>query len=174
MAQLDRLQYGARQTVASARHQLPLEQLTRIGFAAKGAVYSLTGILAFKLETGNGGETTDSKGVISRIAGQPFGEVAVAVIAVGLLAYAAWRFVCAFGDSDKDGSGAKGLAKRAGYFFSALFHASAGIFAFRLLTGNGGGGGNAQGWIARVMDAPGGEFLLVLAGLGIVAHGALQ
>lgn len=174
MAQMDRFQYGVRQSVSSVRHHGALEKLTRIGFIAKGVVYSLIGVLALRAAAGNGGDTIDSRGAISRIATQPFGDVLVAVIGVGLLAYAAWRLVCAFDGTEETGSGASAIVKRAGYFFSGLFHASAGVFAFRLLTGNGSSGDNTQSWTARLMNAPGGEVLLALAAIAVVGYGLYQ
>jgi hypothetical protein len=105
-------------------------------------VYLLIGILALQAAFGRGGETTGKEGAIQQIAAQPFGEFALAVIGIGLLAYAAWRILCGVMDLEHEGDRPTGLAKRIGYFASGAVYASAGVFALRLLTGNGGGGGN--------------------------------
>src|SRR5688572_29392890 len=102
--------------------------LTRIGFAAKGVVYLLIGVLALKTAFREGGETTDKEGAIEHIASGPFGEVALAIIGVGLLAYAAWRFLAAFLDLEHFGDRPTGIAKRLGYFASGAIYTSAGWF----------------------------------------------
>ena len=154
------------------QNQNAFEKLTRVGFIAKGVVYLFIGVLALMAAFGNGGETTDKKGVLTRISNEPFGEFAVGLMGAGLLAYAAWRILCAVTDSEHEGSGAKGVAKRIGYLASGVIHASAGIFAFRLLINSGGGGGGGtQSWSARLMNAPGGELLLAGIGAAVTVAG---
>lgn len=148
---------------------------TRIGFACKGVVYMLIGILALKTAFREGGETTNKEGAIEHIAGQPFGEIALAIIGVGLLAYAAWRLMTAALDTEHKGDRPTGLAKRIAYVASGLLYASAGLFALKLLTGNGASKGDgAATWTARLMDAPGGILLVSLVGLILVGYGAMQ
>jgi hypothetical protein len=150
-------------------------KFTRIGFASKGVVYLLIGLLALKAAFGQGGETTDKQGVLQRIAGQPFGEIALTIIGLGLLAYALWRILCGVFDLEHEGDKPKGLAKRIGYFASGALYASAGILAFKLLTGNGGGGGNGTAtWTARLMNAPGGTILVAIVGAIVIGAGVMQ
>jgi hypothetical protein len=152
-----------------------LVKFTRIGFACKGLVYLLIGLLALKAAFGQGGQTTDRDGVLQYIAAQPFGEAALIVIGIGLLAYAAWRVLCGAMDLEHEGDKPTGLAKRIGYFVSGGLYASAGFFAFKLLTGNGGAKGNgAATWTARLMEAPGGVLLVALAGAIIAGAGVMQ
>jgi hypothetical protein len=172
MARTGNLSYGLAQT-----HRHGFEMLTRAGLAAKGVVYMLIGILALMAALGEGGETTNSKGAVSRIAEQPFGEFALFLIGIGLIGYAVWRIACAFLDREHEGSDAKGVGKRTYYFVSALIYISTAIFAFRLAMGDGasgGGGGSTQTWTARLMDQPMGVFLVVLIGGAIVAAGIGQ
>jgi hypothetical protein len=111
------------------------EKLTRIGFASKGVVYVVLGLLAFMAATGNGGETASKQSVIERIARAPFGELMLIVIVVGLLAYAAWRFVAAFKDTDHKGSDAKGLGKRTAYVASGITYMALALTAVQILLG---------------------------------------
>jgi hypothetical protein len=171
MARIGNIDYHAR----AIRHSDSLEKLMRVGFVCKGIVYVLIGILALLVALGEGGETTGSKGAVARIASQPFGEFALAVIGVGLLAYALWRFICAFRDSEHEGSDAKGMSKRAGYVFSGAVYTSTAFYALQLLAGNGGSGGDqTQTWTARLMDAPAGVFLVFAAGVATVVGGLYQ
>src|SRR4051812_17233364 len=107
----------ARRGYRAVRRCNHLETLTRIGFLSKGVVYLLLGSLAVMAALHKGGQTTDQKGVIQFIAGKPFGELALSLIAAGLTGYAIWRFVCAISDVEGKGSDAKGLAARMGYAF---------------------------------------------------------
>ena len=58
----------------------------RIGYATKGVVYMIVGGLAVAAAWGAGGSTTGSKGAISEIGSQPYGQVLLWVVAVGLAA----------------------------------------------------------------------------------------
>ena len=175
MARLNTVGYDARNGVNAVRHSSWLEKLTRVGFACKGLVYALIGILALMAAFGNGGETTDQKGVLNRVAEQPFGEFALAIIGVGLLAYAVWRFCSAVFDTEGDGSSGKGMAKRAGYFISGLIYTSVAIYALRMLTGDGGSTGSSSASLtARLLNAPAGTLLVVAVGLAIIVAGVMQ
>jgi hypothetical protein len=176
MANYSGVQSTARQGFDAARHSGWLEWLTRIGFASKGVVYFLIGMLALMLAFQEGGETTGSEGVLRKVAGQPFGEFALIVIGIGMLAYAFWRLMSAVKDTDDAGSDAKGKAKRVGYFISSLLHGSLAMYAFNLVAGNGGGGAGdgARSMTARLMDAPMGVFLVIAVGIVVIVTGIAQ
>jgi hypothetical protein len=132
-------------------------------------------MLALLAAFGQGGETTDKKGAVSNIAGQPFGEFALVVIGVGLLAYAMWRYLCAFKDADNEGSDAKGLGKRAAHLFSGIIHTSLGIYALQFVMGNGAGGGDeVPSWTARAMQVPAGKWLIAALGVAVIIGGIEQ
>ena len=99
--------------------------LARFGFAAKGVVYMIIGVLAVLAAFGDRGEqTTDSRGALQEVLTQPFGQVLLGVIAVGLFGYAAWRFVQAIFDTENKGSDAKGIFTRIGYAGIGVLYAS--------------------------------------------------
>jgi hypothetical protein len=89
-----------------------VEKLARFGYAAKGVVYAVIGILALQLALGQGGEATGPEGALSTIGQQPFGRALLAIMAAGLLAYALWRLVQAAVDPEHKGTDAKGLGQR--------------------------------------------------------------
>ncbi len=62
-----------------------------------------------------GRETTGSRGALEEIVQQPFGQVLLAIIALGLLGYGGWKLIQAFRDPEHVGRDAKGVAKRIGY-----------------------------------------------------------
>jgi hypothetical protein len=152
-----------------------VERCARVGYAAKGAVYAIIGVLAVQVALGEGGRTTDSEGALSSVAAQPFGAVLLALLALGLVGFVVWRFVQAFVDPEHKGTKPKGLGQRALYLFSGLIYAGLALSALQLLLGRArrGGGNSTQGWTARLLEQPFGQVLVALVGLGVIGY-ALQ
>lgn len=154
-----------------------IERLARLGYAAIGVVYMIVGGLAAAAGFGRGGSTGGRDSAFQFILGQPFGRVALAVIAAGLTGYVLWRFISAATDSEHRGSDAKGWAIRAGSVGRGLAYALLCIEVIRLLTkGSSGAGGEQQTdhWTATIMEKPFGRWLIAAVGLGIVVYGAYQ
>lgn len=152
-----------------------LVRLGRLGYVAKGIVYSVIGFLAVEAAFGRGGKTTDSKGALRVIGDSPFGKFALVVIALGLFGYAAWRLVSAATDAEKRGDQASSIAMRLGDAFRGLAYASLGVWALRLLTHKSAGSGNAApGFVARIMGMPGGRFIVIAAGLAFIGYAVYQ
>lgn len=143
--------------------------LARLGYAAKGVVYLIIGGLAAKLADGKGGAATDQKGALQTIYDQPFGRFLLAVVAIGLIAFALWSFIQAIFDTEGAGRRAKGAVKRIGYAAVGLGYLVTAIGAFSLVAGSGSGGQNStastQDWTARLLKLPFGVALVALVGL---------
>jgi hypothetical protein len=150
-----------------------IEPLGRFGYAAKGLVYAIVGVLAMQAALGAGGATTDTRGALQRIVEAPFGRVLLSIVAVGLLGYAIWRLVQAFLDTENKGSDGKGYAMRAFYAIVGVLYLGLALSAMQLVLGNG-GGGNEQGWTARLLAQPFGRVLVGLIGLGVIGAGVYQ
>ncbi|HEU4631906.1 MAG TPA: DUF1206 domain-containing protein [Gemmatimonadaceae bacterium] len=164
-------------TRAAAREMAPwVEPLARAGYATKGAVYLIIGILAAQAAFGAGGAVTDSEGAFATILRQPLGQLLLVLVAVGLFGYALWRLVTAVADTEREGSDARGIAVRTGFAARALVYAGLGVQALRLVSGNGGGSGGdrAEDWTARALALPAGRWLVGLAGAGVVVYGLYQ
>ncbi len=98
-----------------------METLARFGYVAKGFVYAAIGILALLAAFSvGGGETTDTTGALNAIARQPFGQILLILIAVGLVGYVIWRLIEAIQDPENKGTDAKGIFARLGYLLSGL------------------------------------------------------
>src|SRR5690348_10060803 len=97
-----------------------LELLARLGYAARGTVNLIVGILALLASLGRGGGTTGSKGALEVILSQPLGAVLLTIVAIGLFGFALWRCLQALVDADGLGRSAKSVALRVGRGFSAL------------------------------------------------------
>src|SRR5258708_20021544 len=89
-----------------------IERLARFGCAARGLVYILVGVLAAEAAA-VGGRATDAHGAIQAIGQQHFGTVFLLVVALGLAAYAVWRFAPAWLDLERQGTDVQAPAPRA-------------------------------------------------------------
>ena len=152
-----------------------MRRLARFGYAAKGVVYVVMGVLAAMTAAGIGGKTTDQAGVFRAIASIPSGRVLLGVVAVGLAGYVLWRTLQAVADPDGEGTDLRAVAKRLGYAGSALLHAGLAFSAARLVVGASGGGGSAsESLTARVLAQPLGWVLVAAIGAGVVLGGLYQ
>lgn len=106
-----------------------IKNIARTGYAAKGVVYALTGILALGAAIGLGNSTEGKLGVLKFLEDQPFGKVLLGLMGLGLLCYAFWRFFQSVNDPENMGSDNKGLGKRIGFFFSGMVYSGLGIFS---------------------------------------------
>lgn len=169
---------AGRQARQTARKASPgLVAFGRFGHAVKGVVYVLIGALAVQVALGRGGETTDSKGALAKIAQAPFGQMLLIAVALGLVGYALWCFLQAALDTDDEGRDAKGIVKRLGHAGSGLVHASLALSALRLLqTGNAGESSSAstQSWTAQLLGKPFGQLLVAVVGLVVIGIGGYR
>ncbi len=158
-----------------------VEKIARLGYAVKGVLYFVIGVLAVMAAFGGGGKTAGSRGAIRTLSEAPFGQVLLWVVAAGLAAYALWRFVQCFLDPDDKGSDAGGIVKRIGYFASGLLHAGLTVWLVQALLsgggpsgGSGSGSGGAQDWTATLMQQPFGRWIVGLGGLAVIGYGLYQ
>jgi hypothetical protein len=149
-----------------------VEWAGRLGLVAKGAIYAIIGVLAIAVPLDLGGKPSDREGALRTVAQQPFGKVLLIALAIGFAGYAVWRFVQAFLDRDDEGTGAKALAKRAGYLGRGLIYAASCALAVALVVGAGGGGGDEQQETARVLEWPLGRWIVAAVGAGFAVAGA--
>lgn len=149
-----------------------IERVARLGFAAKGLVYVMTGALAARAAMGMQGKVTDPHGALATIPTLPMGRILLGLIAVGLLGYALWRGIAAFLDPERRGTKPKALAQRAGDFGKAVLHIGLALAAIRVLQGGVAheSGSTARGWSAELLSHPGGVVVLAAIGAGLVVY----
>lgn len=159
------------EAMSAAREVAPwIERLARLGYVCKGVVYGTVGVLALRAAF-DAGRVTDQRGALARLGDGPFGQSLLVVLALGLIGYALWQGVRAVLDPENQGHGAKGIAKRVGYFFSAFAYVGLALYAM----GRAGmgtprdGGGSQDEWTAQLMARPFGEWLVGLIGVGFLA-----
>jgi len=153
-----------------------IERLERFGYLTRGLIYAVIGVLALQLAIGAGGATTSPTSAIALIGRQPFGNVLLAVIAVGLAGYALWGFVRAIFDPLGRGTDRKGLMDRAGFLFSGVAYAALLIPTVLALLGKptGAAQGTTAGVPASLTSGPYGKWVVIAFGVFWFAVGAGQ
>jgi hypothetical protein len=145
------------------------EWVSRAGFVARGIVYLIIGVLALELALGNGGTNANQQGALRTIAAQPFGQVLLILVAVGLGGYALWRLargIVGHGPEDSD-SGLDRVAAIA----SGVVYAGLCAIAVEILVGSGSSSGGAQKTTAGVFAWPAGTWLVAIAGVVLIGVG---
>jgi hypothetical protein len=172
---------AATETVRAAPEQVAestwVDRLARVGLVAKGVSYGLVGVLAAALAIGGRGKATSREGALETLADETYGKVILVTLAFGFAAYGLWRLVQAIFDRDDDGTGAKGLVKRAGYLGRAFIYGVLTYTTVRLLAGSEvreSQTGEARKATAEVLDWPAGRWLVGLGGLILIGVGVFN
>lgn len=148
-----------------------IQILARAGYASRGILYLVVGLLALLSAAGMGGQTTSARGALEEILTQPFGRTLLVLMIGGLAGFALWRAIQSLFDADHHGRDAKSLVIRAGHLLSALTHGFLAYWAVRLMLamGNGGQGGPLSGLDQQTAMAVMVSAGALLIGIGI-AH----
>jgi hypothetical protein len=146
-------------------------RVARIGILARGVIHLLVGWLAIRIATGDAAERADQRGALSAVLRQPLGRGLVFLLALGFLAYAAWRIMEAVLDTED-----KGAPQRVGQAARAVLYLGlAGTAVTMALrgsdSGSGGGGGGSRDVATGVLGMTGGQWIVGLAGAAVVATG---
>jgi hypothetical protein len=152
-----------------------IDPLARFGFAVRGLVYMLVGVLAAAVALGLGRRPADSYGAIRTLGSPPSGPLVLAVVGVGLAAYALWRFAQCMLDLDGKGRTLQALIARVSFMASGLVHAGLAFTAISLCIGMRQGRSDAVRTLAgRIMDQRYGRWLVAAAGLAVIGGGLYQ
>lgn len=153
-----------------------VRSLNRFGFLMRGLLYIVIGLLALKLAFGMGGATTDPVSAIIVLGGQPFGDVLLALIAVGLSGYALWGFIRAILDPLDRGNDLNGLIDRAGFLLSGVSYAAMVVPTVQMLLSKSNGPflENTSTWWSKVATEPWGKWVVIGFGLFWVGVGIGQ
>lgn len=155
-----------------------LEHLARIGLIAYGVVHLLVAWLAIQLAWwGGGGEAADQSGAMATLAESPVGGPLLWVLAVGLIALAAWqaaeilRWRSGWSTSGK--ARAKALRKSGNALVKAVIYGTLAVLAIRFATGSGQSSSSSQQQTtAGVFGWPAGQWIVGATGLVLIGVGA--
>jgi len=162
-----------RQVKQAAREAAPwVEGLARAGYLARGVVYVVVALLAGRAAFGHR-HPAASRGAFMEVLRQPLGRVILGVLAIGLLGYAAWRFVQAVLDPERKGTKLKALGKRASYLFTSVVYVGMAAAAVRLALGGPPEHDRttAAEWVAPVMRHSLGRWAVLAVGLWVAGYG---
>lgn len=146
-----------------------MDHLARAGLVAYGVVHLLIAWVALQLAFGGSRREASSRGAFEELASQPFGEVALWAVAVGLALLVLWRLLEVVA-GHTDAEGADRWRRRATSGVKGVLYAVLAATALRTVTGSGGGGGRSL--TATVLNWPAGQLLVVVAGLAVLAYAA--
>lgn len=171
---------------ARARRQPLVQRAARGSLAARGVVYVVLAYLTARLAAGLPSRHASSQGALTSLVREPAGPELVAVLALGFVAYAAWRLLQAASrgelatDRRASERGAGGRARRAwpaggaervgrvGIAVAYLFLAAE---AVQTAVQGRAAHGSPTSEAARILAVPGGRELLFAIGLGVVVGG---
>lgn len=147
--------------------------LVRLGYAARGLTYILLGYIALST---SGDAEGGGKAVFDWLQEVPLGTPILWLMALGLIAYAAFKFISAIGDIQHRGSDTKGLLKRVGDGASGVAHTFLAYAAYQYATGSKStsGEGSSQEMAGSVLSAELGSVVIGLLGLGFIIGGIMQ
>jgi hypothetical protein len=160
------------QEIVERRPKQWIERLARFGYAAKGVVYGLVGVLAFLAAVNWGGQATSSEGAFLTVASQPFGKVLLILIALGLIGYVVWQFVQAAIDPEHNDSGWHTLGRRLSYAAGGMVYGGLVMFALRVVFNQPTNGSDASGQqAAMLLSQPFGQWLVGAMGAAFLSYG---
>jgi Domain of Unknown Function (DUF1206) len=145
--------------------------LARAGLAARGIIYILIGWVAILVALGLSSHEADQQGALQLLAGKPYGTISLWLLGIGFAAYALWRLSEAAYGAAGEGHGA---GPRLRSLFRAVVYAGLAYLTFKVLSGGHGSESRKQQDVtASVMQHPGGQWLVGIAGAVIVIIGVV-
>jgi uncharacterized protein DUF1206 len=152
-----------------------IDVVARAGLVAYAVVYLMIGWLAIQLALGDREGNPSSKGAMRELAQQPLGGVIIWVVAIGMFLLVIWQGLeAAVGHRDEDGG--KRVAKRLSSAGKAIVYAVIGVSGVKVATGSGGSSGSKgqETMTAKLMNMTGGQAIVAVIGLAIIAYGVYQ
>ena len=156
-----------------------IETWARLGYAARGLVYLLLGWIAL-----SSGKTLSTGEAVQAFDDLPGGNVLLVALAIGLFGYGVYKIFSAIVDLDNHGTKPKGMVVRGSRVLGGIAYWVLAFIAVKQLTKGsdgaaetgqaGGSSGGSQETATQISEATGGDTLLVLVGLLVLALAASQ
>ncbi len=155
------------------------ERLARQGYAVQGLLYGAIGLLAVQAALGVRHAPEDAEGVMALIGRQPYGQVLLVVVAIGLAALALWGFARIVYDPFAAEATVPRTMLRLGFLLSGLSYAALVFTTLRVLLGlrilpTGTGLGSPETTADNTLATPWGPWLIGLAGLVAIIIGCVE
>jgi hypothetical protein len=151
-----------------------LDRFLRFGLIAKGVVYCLFGIVAVMTAAGLSREKASKTETLKIIYEQPFGQVVLFLILIGLVGHVILRLFQCFKDSNREGNDVNGIFTRIGYGISALIYAGLASFIVKLLLNDESSGESHVAMVRQVFSWPAGRWLVGIVAAIVIINGIRQ
>ncbi|MFD8805304.1 DUF1206 domain-containing protein [Streptomyces sp. NPDC059597] len=148
----------------------------KAGFAARGLIYLLVGVIALQMALGgdSGGKQADRGGALAELAEKPFGAAMLWILGIALAGMALWRLSEAvFGAAGGDGHKAskRALSAARAVFYAFVCYSVLSYAAGDKGSGSGSSDKQSDDVTAMVLKWPGGQWIVGAAGLVVVGAG---
>jgi len=173
MASADSSGQQAARAARQAADSKWIERTARVGLAARGLVYALIGILAFQIAFVDRAEQADQQGAFQTLAQNGFGKAILWLVILGFVGYGLWQATEAAWGHRTERDDRKRTASRVESAVKAVIYLILAVVAFRVVTGSSRGGQGGEQVTAKLLQLPGGQLLVGLAGVVIVAAAVL-
>jgi hypothetical protein len=161
------------QRAASATRQAAdsrwIERTARVGLAARGLVYALIGILAFQIAFVDRAKRADQQGAFQTLAHNGFGKFVLWLVIIGFVGYGVWQASEAAWGHRRELDERKRTVNQVESAIKAVIYLILAVVAFRVVTGSSQAGQGGEQVTAKLLQLPGGQVLVGLAGVAIVA-----
>lgn len=155
-----------------AKNSRLAQVLGRAGMACYGAVHVIVAYLAIRVALGDSGQQADQSGAIQEVGATSFGAVVLWVLAIGLIAYGLWQLMMGAVGYQWVAKKGKRTRRRIAAVVRAVIGIALGLFAARLVTGNGGGGQSGdqkqQEFTAKLLSLPAGRALVAIVAAVVI------
>lgn len=155
----------------------PFRWLVRAGFIARALTYGVIGALALAMASGAGtmGTAANQQGALALIAQTPLGHPALVVICAGLLAYALWKLTQGVFGRGPEGGGGTNWKDRVGNFAGGIVYLLFFAVGIGVLTSSAGSSsGEPSRTASGILGWPGGQLIIAMAGVGLMAISLYQ
>jgi hypothetical protein len=159
----------AARTAQQAADSKWIERTARVGLAARGLVYVLIGILAVQIAFVDRAKEADQKGAFQTLAHNGFGKAVLWLVILGFVGYGLWQAGEAAWGHRTERDDRRRTASRVESAVKAVIYLILAVVAFRVVTGSSSGGQGGEQLTAKALQLPGGQVLVGLAGVVIVA-----
>lgn len=163
----------ARYAARRASNSKYVDWLAKAGFAARGVMYVIIGILAIQIAFGNGGHKADQSGAVRVVGNTPFGTFLLWLLVIGFAGMALWRLSEAlYGGPGPDG---RKTSNRLIAGFKAVLYGFIAYFIIKYALGLGAPKSSNKQSVdltATAMRHSGGRILVGIVGLVLIGVGA--
>jgi hypothetical protein len=168
------IEKGAKQAAKKVEYSPLVETLTRLGYAVRGVIYFMIGLLALRVVIGQGGKLANPQDAIATLGKSTVGILLLWIILIGLISYSLWGLIRAFLDPLHKGHDVKGLLERFGFIVSAFGYMVLVAPTLRYIQGNSASSSQTPHTIFQILSIPFARWVVGIVGLGVVAGGLYQ